>query len=100
MSFTVTKRRREIGIRAALGADPRRVLTGVFARAAAQLGAGILAGLVLAATFEWLTGDMGRRAFLLLPVVSALMLAVGLFAALGPARRGLAVQPTEALREE
>jgi hypothetical protein len=100
MSFTVTKRRREIGIRAALGADPRRILTGVFARAAAQLGAGILAGLVLAATFEWLTGDMGRRAFLLLPVVSALMLAVGLFAALGPARRGLAVQPTEALREE
>jgi hypothetical protein len=100
MSFTVAKRRREIGIRSALGADPRRILTGIFARAAAQIGAGILAGLVLAAAFQWLTGDDGARGFLLLPVVSALMLTVGVLAALGPARRGLAVQPTEALREE
>jgi len=100
MSFTVAKRRREIGIRAALGADPRRVLSGIFARAAAQLGAGILAGLMLAAAFQWLSGDTGRHAFLLLPAVSALMLTVGVLAALGPARRGLAVQPTEALREE
>jgi ABC-type lipoprotein release transport system permease subunit len=43
---------------------------------------------------------MGRRGFFLLPGVSALMLTVGVLAALGPARRGLAVQPTEALREE
>lgn len=35
-----------------------------------------------------------------LPSVVAVMLAVGLLAALGPARRGLAVQPTEALRDE
>jgi predicted permease len=100
MSFTVAKRRREIGIRSALGADPRRILTGIFARAATQIGAGILAGLVLAAAFQWVTGDSGTRGFLLLPVVSALMLTVGVLAALGPARRGLAVQPTEALREE
>lgn len=73
LSFTVAKRRREIGI---------------------------LAGLVLAAAFEWVTGDLGDRSFLLLPSVSALMLAVGLLAALGPARRGLAIQPTEALREK
>jgi ABC-type lipoprotein release transport system permease subunit len=37
---------------------------------------------------------------LLLPTVAVLMMAIGLLAALGPARRGLAVQPTEALREE
>jgi ABC-type lipoprotein release transport system permease subunit len=30
----------------------------------------------------------------------ALMVTIGLLAALGPARRGLAVQPTEALKEE
>jgi ABC-type antimicrobial peptide transport system permease subunit len=100
MSFTVAKRRREIGIRAALGADPRRILTGIFARAAAQLGAGVLAGLALAAAFEWVTGDTGGRRFLLLPAVAAILLTVGMVAALGPARRGLAVQPTEALREE
>jgi hypothetical protein len=62
---------REIGIRAALGADARRVVTGIFGRAGAQLAAGIAVGLAIA---------------------SAL--------AIGPARRGLAVQPTEALREE
>jgi hypothetical protein len=100
MSFTVARRRREIGIRSALGADPRRILAGIFARAARQLGAGILGGLILAAAFAWVTGDMDRRGFLLLPGVSALMLTVGVLAALGPARRGLAVQPTEALREE
>ena len=100
MSFTVAKRRREIGIRSALGADPRRILTGIFTRAAAQLGTGILAGLVLAAAFEWRTGEMGDRGLLLVPAVAALMLTVGLLAALGPARRGLAVQPSEALREE
>lgn len=102
MSFTVARRRREIGIRSALGADPRRILTGVFARASAQLGTGILAGLLIAGGLDHLvTGDLtGDRAALLLPAVALLMLTIGLAAALGPARRGLAVQPTEALREE
>ena len=100
MSFTVAKRRREIGIRSALGADPRRILTGVFARAATQLGAGVLVGIVLAAAFAWAMGDGNARALLLMPAIAGLMLIVGLLAALGPARRGLAIQPTEALREE
>jgi ABC-type lipoprotein release transport system permease subunit len=34
-----------------------------------------------------------------LPIVAAFMMIVGLLAALAPARRGLRVQPTEALRE-
>ena len=102
MSFTVARRRREIGIRAALGADARRVLMGIFGRASAQLGAGIALGLAVASAIEWIGpgGTMGDNALLLLPSVAALMSIVGLLAALGPARRGLAVQPTEALREE
>ena len=36
----------------------------------------------------------------LLPVIALLMLSVGMLAALGPARRGLRIQPTEALRED
>jgi ABC-type antimicrobial peptide transport system permease subunit len=102
MSFTVSRRRREIGIRAALGADARRVVTGIFGRASAQLGAGIAAGLAVASAFEWLGpgGTMGGNAHVILPGVVALMFTVGLLAAIGPARRGLAVQPTEALREE
>jgi hypothetical protein len=101
MSFTVARRRREIGIRSALGADPRRVLTGIFARASAQLGIGVAAGLIVAAALDWASpGMLGERGVILLPAVSAVMIVVGLLAALGPARRGLAVQPTEALREE
>jgi putative ABC transport system permease protein len=102
MSFPVSRRRREIGIRAALGADARRVVIGIFGRAGAQLGAGIAVGLATASAFEWLGpgGTMGDKASIILPAVVALMLTVGLLAAIGPARRGLAVQPTEALREE
>jgi hypothetical protein len=102
MSFTVARRRREIGIRAALGADARRILAGVFRRAAAQLAAGVAIGLTVAATLDWL-GDGALTAgntLLLMPSVVAVMGIVGLFAAVAPARRGLSVQPIEALREE
>ena len=102
MSFTVARRRREIGIRAALGADARRVLLGIFGRASAQLGAGVAVGLLIAILLELAgAGTMfGGNPRILVPVVIALMFAVGIAATLGPARRGLAVQPTEALREE
>ena len=48
MSFTVNQRRREIGIRAALGAQPGQLLAGVFRRAFAQVSIGAAAGMVLA----------------------------------------------------
>ncbi|HKG94216.1 MAG TPA: FtsX-like permease family protein, partial [Gemmatimonadaceae bacterium] len=98
MSFTVARRRREIGIRAALGANARHVLGGIFARAGAQVAAGVLVGVVLAAAINQAAG--GGLPLFLVPLAAGLMLVVGLLAALGPARRGLAVQPTEALREE
>jgi putative ABC transport system permease protein len=97
MSFTVARRRREIGIRAALGAPPAQLLGAVFRRAAAQLGAGVLVGLVLAAGLD-LGWEVGYAT--LLAPVAVLMLTVGLVAAAGPARRGLRIQPTEALRDE
>jgi len=102
MAFTVASRRREIGIRSALGANSRHVLVGVFRRAGAQLGAGVVAGITFAAALDRATaGDfMGGKALIILPSVVALICTVGLFAALGPARRSLAVQPAEALRDE
>jgi predicted permease len=102
MSFTVSRRRKEIGIRAALGADPGRLLRSVFARAAAQLAAGVLIGIATITALDMSSeGDLltGKQA-ILLPAICVLMLGTGLLAAWGPARRGLAIQPTEALREE
>ena len=102
MLVTVTQRRREIGIRIALGADRRRLLTGIFRRAALQVGSGMLIGLTIATAAHW--GDMREGDFfnglVIMPVVSGFMLVVGVLAALGPARRGLAIQPSAVLKED
>jgi hypothetical protein len=103
MSFTVVRRRREIGIRVALGADSRRILTSIFARAGAQLAAGVVIGVLLALAFgPALDGEglIRQKGIVLFPVVAGTIMLVGLLAAHGPARRGLSIQPTEALREE
>jgi predicted permease len=102
MSFTVARRRREIGIRVALGADRARILGGIFSRAFAQLMIGALAGMLGAVGLEQvLEGEMFQgHGAVILPIVAVFMTTVGLLAALGPARRGLSIQPTEALREE
>lgn len=102
MSVIVTRRRREIGIRMALGADRRRVLTGIFSRAALQIGAGIALGITIAASVVRLGGGemRGFNAFLVLPAVALFMLAVGVVASFGPARRGLAIQPSAVLKED
>ena len=96
MSFTVARRTREIGIRAALGAHPRRIVAGVFSRAFVQITAGILAGSALA----WLVGLQSTKEVMLLLAADAVMLVVGLTACAVPLRRALSIQPTEALKAE
>jgi putative ABC transport system permease protein len=102
MSFTVSQRRKEIGIRAAMGADAGQLLRSIFAKATLQLAAGVVVGAMLALMIDRasdgeLLGSFGRA---LLPVTAVVMTMVGLCAAIGPARRGLRIQPTEALRAE
>jgi predicted permease len=102
MSFTVARRRREIGIRAALGANRNRILAGIFSRVLVQLGAGALLGLIGAVGLEQiLEGGMTQsyRA-MLLPLVVLLMVTIGVIAAIGPVRQGLRIHPIEALRDE
>lgn len=95
-SFTVARRTREIGIRAALGASPRRIVAGIFSRAFLQIGAGVLAGSALAA----LLGLGSARDVLLLLAADGTMLLAGLVACAVPLRRALRIDPTEALRAE
>jgi putative ABC transport system permease protein len=105
MSFTVSRRRKEIGIRAALGADRHRLLIAIFARALGQLGVGAAGGLLGAIALDQIVVDEGDRILqgqgaVILPIVAVVMMLVGVIAALGPARAGLKIQPIEALREE
>jgi putative ABC transport system permease protein len=103
MAFTVAQRRREIGIRSALGAQPGHLVAAVFKRAFWQIAAGSAAGMVAA----YLVGRYvpieqigGLPIPGILPGAAAFMLLVGVLAALGPARRGVRIDPTEALRSE
>jgi predicted permease len=101
MSFTVTQRRREMGIRAALGASQRQVLIKVFSRVGWQVGAGVAVGAVAAVAINaTIAPSPLLQSVVLVPIIALVMVIVGLGAALAPARRGLAVQPVEALRSE
>jgi putative ABC transport system permease protein len=100
MSFTVTRRTREIGIRVALGASRRRVVAAVFARPLAQVGLGILAGGVLTVLLSDGIDDPTPRALVGTLVYTVLMLGVCLLACIVPTRRALQVEPTEALRAD
>ena len=102
MSFTVSQRRREIGVRAALGANARHILTGVLARAARQLVMGVVVGLALVVVVDRLLGGelMSRTGLLVVPGTAMFMAVIGMIAAVGPAKHGLRIQPTEALRSE
>jgi len=104
VSWTVNERRREIGIRLALGASPRAVLRQFTARALRLTLLGLLLGLPAAlgagrALAGLLFGVEPADPATLL-AVAALVALVGLAAAFGPARRAAAVDPVVSLREE
>jgi predicted permease len=104
ISFTVARRRNEIGIRVALGADRRQVMLMVMREA----GILLVIGLVIGAALSAVAGrGAGSLLFGLKPsdplslAVSVLMLTlVALFASYIPARRAAKVDPMVALRYE
>ncbi|MDX1979766.1 MAG: ABC transporter permease, partial [Bryobacteraceae bacterium] len=102
MSFTVSQRRKEIGIRMALGASPQRILADVFSRTLKQLAAGAALGAALGIAFENASDGnlMQGNAAAVQVAVALVIMGVGFAAALGPARRSLQIEPTEALREQ
>ena len=102
MSFAVALRTREIGVRVALGASPRRILTAMIRRPLTQVGAGVVVGGVLVAAL--LLGALGRHMsgmhVGLVAAYATLVVGVCMLACVVPTRRALRVQPTGALRED
>jgi ABC-type antimicrobial peptide transport system permease subunit len=99
MSFAVSRRTREIGIRVALGSKPSRVVLAILRRPLLQVTAGIVFGgvltFVIARLIEIKLGfSPGLIGYLLV------MLGVCLLACVVPARRALNVDPIAALRAE
>ena len=104
MSFSVSRRTREVGIRMALGAQAGDMVRLILGQGAWQLGAGMILGLGLAAGVEQLTRvilfEVQPRDPTIFGGVVGVLAVSGLFACLVPALRATRVDPLVALRSE
>jgi putative ABC transport system permease protein len=104
MSYNVARRRNEIGIRMALGAEQSRVLRMVLSEVAILIGVGLVIGLgaALAATrlvASFLYGIKSNDPWMLF-LASGVLASVAVLAGFLPARRASRLDPMTALREE
>lgn len=104
MLVSVTERTREIGIRLAIGAVAREVLTQFLVEAVALSMLGGVVGLLVAQLAVGLLSWLGGLPFLFVPEINALAFAVsaliGVVFGYFPARRAAALNPIDALRHE
>jgi predicted permease len=104
MSYVVTQRTREIGLRLALGARRRTVLLMVLADAGRLVGAGLLLGVVLALaagpSLRTLLFDVEPQDVATMAATSVALTVTALCAAYLPSRRAASVDPIVALRCE
>jgi len=103
-SYAVTQRTKEIGVRIAIGAQPRDVLAMVMGRtlrlACIGVGVGLMVALLGARVLASQLYGVGARDPLTYAGIAVLLAAVALFASWLPARRATRVDPAVALRAE
>jgi ABC-type antimicrobial peptide transport system permease subunit len=104
MSYTVNRRRREIGIHIALGADPRYVVRMVLGRVILLVGMGVLAG---AGASVWMWRSMESLLYgvsandpATLLAAAAVLVIVGAIAGWIPAHRASRIDPARVLHAE
>ena len=104
MSFAVTQRTREMGVRSALGARGRELIALVMRRSLIQLAIGMVLGLglaVLAAgALRPLLYHVDPRDLSVFAGVVLMLVAVSVLATLVPARRAAKIDPVKALTSE
>ena len=104
MAYAVSRRRREIGIRMAIGATPAQVMTLVLRRTAILLSVGAsigaLAALAAAGLMSPILYGVSPKDPAAFALAALLIAAVSLAAAWLPARRAARIAPASALREE
>jgi predicted permease len=104
LSQLVSYRRREIGVRMALGATRSSIAVLVLRQGSILIGGGLVAGLALALAsgrvikgFLYEVKPLDTSTYV---AVAAVLTAIGLVAAFIPARRAASIQPMQALRDE
>jgi len=105
LAYTISRRTGEIGLRVALGAEPRSVLWMVFKDSLALVAVGAALGLTIAVIATkplvmFLVPGLSPADPLALLAAIGLLTAVALAATIGPALRALRVDPMVALRYE
>jgi len=104
LAFSVSGRTREFGIRLAIGAQPRQLLTSVIAAGAVMAAAGVVAGAVSGYALARLAGSyfLDMKMPSAAPVVASalVLLAAAVVASALPAARAARINVTEALRSE
>ena len=104
MSYSVSRRTREIGLRMALGADRRDVLRMIVKRGAALVSLGVLLGtaaaLALTRMMATLIYGVSSTDPLTFAAAAGMLAAVAMLACLLPASRAVRIDPAVALRNE
>ncbi len=104
MASSVNRRRREIGVRVAMGAQPKNVLGMIMKQGLFQLGLGIMLGLTLAVAFagmlEVTLFEVDPWDPLVFATIVLVLFLAGTAACIIPARRATRVDPVAVLREE